>query len=152
LDFARLERSLLTASAVLALQSGAAGQVVPEAADANALPAYRAPASCPDAASWVGEVLARSRALDELRLVDSAREALQSGDATRALDLLQHYEARIKEPQFELEVAVLRMNALDRLGRTDAARRQARQLLTRPLPEKQAARARAILDGRTSFE
>jgi hypothetical protein len=87
-------------------------------------------------------------ALDELRLVDSAREALQSGDAARALDVLQHYEARIAERQFELEVAVLRMDALERLGRIGAAQRQARQLLTRSLPEPQAARARAILDRR----
>jgi len=90
--------------------------------------------------------------LEELRLVDSARQALQSGDPARTLDLLQRYEARIAEPQFELEVGVLRMDALDRLGRTSAARRQARRLLTRSLPEPQAARARAILDRRESFE
>ena len=87
-------------------------------------------------------------ALEELRLVDGARQALQSGDARRALDLLEHYESRIAEPQFELEVGVLRMDALDRLGRAGAAQRQARQLLTRSLPEPQAARARAILDRR----
>jgi hypothetical protein len=96
-------------------------------------------------------VPARS-SLDELRLVDSAREALQSGDAARTLDLLQHYEARIVERQFELEVAVLRMEALARLGRTEAARERARQVLARAPSERQAARARAILDRRGSFE
>lgn len=90
-------------------------------------------------------------ALDELRLVDTAREALQAGDAARALETLEPYETRVIERQFELEVGVLRMEALARLGRTEAARHQARLLLTRSPSERQAARARAIVE-QESFE
>ncbi len=101
----------------------------------SGLPPLRAAAKAPHHSS-----------LTELRLVDSAREALQSGDAARTLDLLRRYEATIAERQFELEVGVLRMEALARLGRMEAAREQARQLLARSPSDRQAARARAIVE------
>lgn len=88
LNSARLSRSLLLSSAVVALQTAAAGQV-PARGDAGVFPAYTAPAFCPDAASWVSEILARVEpdAREQVRvalpgLVDSLDV---SADGKRAL-------------------------------------------------------------------
>lgn len=63
----------------------------------------------------------------EIKLLDQARAAVRNGSSTVALDLLRTYDQRYPRGAFRQEVAVLRVEALDRRGEraraTDLARK-----------------------------
>lgn len=108
--------------------------VVPvPAAPSAALPA--AAGVAPDAASPSPEPTVRARARpksdirDEIRLVDQARSSLRSGSAERAVTLLDQYVQRYPRGAFRQEVAVLRVEAFERLGERRRASALAREFL-----------------------
>lgn len=58
---------------------------------------------------------------DEISMLDHARAALRDGDPGTALRLVDAHDARFHGDTFALESSVLRIDALDALGRRDAA-------------------------------
>ncbi|HET9931314.1 MAG TPA: hypothetical protein VFQ35_11525 [Polyangiaceae bacterium] len=85
------------------------------------------------------------RLAEEVRAIDDATRALGSGQATRALALLDDYDRRYAERRFAPEALYLRMEALTRLGRSGEARTVAKRLANAYSTSPQAARARALL-------
>jgi hypothetical protein len=87
----------------------------------------------------------------QVALLDRARAALSSGDATSALGLLDRYDAEYPSGILSQEAVVLRVDALLRMGRREAGKRlgesflaahpksphgeRIRQLLPQALPE-----------------
>lgn len=61
----------------------------------------------------------------ELAALDAARAKLNAGDARAALELLDAHQREFPKPRLSLEAEVLRIDALDRAGQVDAARRRA---------------------------
>lgn len=70
-----------------------------------ALPARRAPRE-----------ISASDLSREIRLMDQARAAVRTGSSAHALELLRSYEQRYPRGAFRQEVAVLRVEALERRG------------------------------------
>lgn len=68
---------------------------------------------------------------DELAAVDRARVALAGGDARRALDELDAYDRRFPTGRLQLEAEVMRIDALAKVGRKEAARLRAEAFLRR---------------------
>lgn len=58
---------------------------------------------------------------DEISVLDRARAALRDGDPGTALRLVDEHDARFRGDTFALESSVLRIDALDALGRSAAA-------------------------------
>ena len=58
---------------------------------------------------------------DEISVLDRARAALRDGDPSAALRLVDEHDARFRGDTFALESSVLRIDALDALGRSAAA-------------------------------
>jgi hypothetical protein len=58
---------------------------------------------------------------DEISLLDRARAALRDGDPATALRLVDAHDARFRGDTFALESSVLRIDALDALGRSAEA-------------------------------
>lgn len=85
------------------------------------------------------------RLADEVRAIDEATRALNSGRARRALTLLDAYERRYAERRFAPEALYLRMEALINVGRPSEARSVANQLVNAYPTSPQAGRARAFL-------
>lgn len=81
----------------------------------------------------------------EVALVDRARAALARGDATGALAALDEYEAGFSRRKFAPEALYLRMEALLRTGRSDAAHGVAEALVQSYPTSPHAARARQVL-------
>lgn len=61
----------------------------------------------------------------ELAALDAARAKLTSGDGRAALILLDGYQREFPKPRLALEAEVLRIDALDRSGQSDLARKRA---------------------------
>ncbi len=78
----------------------------------------------------------------EIALVDAARSAVAASANERALALLDRYESSYPRGTFRPEVAALRIEALDHLGRTVQARALARKFIAAhadsPLAERVA--------------
>jgi hypothetical protein len=91
-----------------------------EAAPAPAPPAAAAPAAAPPAPS---DSLA-----EEVSMLRAARAALDRGDATHALRVLDAHEARFQRATLYEERLATRVLALCALGRIDAARSAAQEL------------------------
>src|SRR5262245_9668972 len=68
---------------------------------------------------------------EELAALDHARLALAGGNARRALEELEGYDRRFPGGRLQLEAEVLRIDALAKLGRKDAARQRAEVFLRR---------------------
>jgi hypothetical protein len=79
----------------------------------------------------------------ELGALDRARLSLTGGDARRALDALDAYDRRFPSGRLQLEAEVLRIDALAKLGRKDAARQRAETFLRRHPNSVLATRVRA---------
>jgi hypothetical protein len=100
-------------------------------------PAHRAIASTPIAPETSAPEAAQAPAnrqatlSDELGALDRARLALAGGDARRALDELDTYDRRFPAGRLQLEAEVLRIDALAKVGRKDAARQHAEAFLRR---------------------
>lgn len=89
----------------------------------------------------VDDALAR-----ETALVDSARRALATGDPTRALRLLDEHRLEFRSGAFILDAEVLRIEALERAGRTAEAGRLAHEFLARHPEGSYARRVRTVRD------
>lgn len=68
---------------------------------------------------------ARNLLAAELAALDAARAKLGAGDARAALVLLDAYQREFPKARLSLEAEVLRIDALDRAGHVEAARRRA---------------------------
>ncbi|HLK93531.1 MAG TPA: hypothetical protein VKZ18_26810 [Polyangia bacterium] len=66
---------------------------------------------------------------DEIAFVDAARDALSSGAAQRALELLRRYQERYPSGSFRPEATATRIEALVKLGRETEARALARRFV-----------------------
>jgi hypothetical protein len=86
----------------------------------------------------------------EVRLVETSRNALRFGDPALSLSLLANYETQYPELQLRPEVLRLRLEALQQLGRSDAARTVAREILQHGATGAHAERARALLNQNAS--
>lgn len=65
----------------------------------------------------------------EIRMLDQARNAVRNGESALALDLLRSYDQRFPRGAFRQEVAVLRVEALERRGERDRANDLARKFV-----------------------
>jgi len=99
-----------------------------------------APAAPEPSAERAGSSLAA-----EVMALDSARQALGTGDAPRALALLNGYESRFREPRMLPEVLYLRLEAFTLTGDRASAEAVARRILLAYPTSPHAARARAVL-------
>jgi hypothetical protein len=137
--------SLVGATAVpvgyYALQSAApAGTSVPaQQRTAVSAPAVAAPAPAPAAAATPAAALLT----EELGALDHARVALVNGEGRRTLDELDAYDRRFPSGRLQIEAEVLRIDALAKLGRKDAARQRAEAFLRRYPNSVLATRVRA---------
>jgi len=100
------------------------------------LPTVARAAEAPDRADSLRE---------EALVIDRAREAVATGNASGALRALDDYRLRFEKPAFHPEALYLRMQALRLRGDERAARELARQLLVAYPNGAQAASARAFL-------
>jgi hypothetical protein len=85
----------------------------------------------------------RSTLTHELAALDAARSTLAGGDARSALALLDIYEDSFPHGRLELEAEVLRIDALAKSGRPEAARRRADTFLRQHPQSVLASRVRA---------
>jgi hypothetical protein len=93
-----------------------------------------------------GENLRVHSIADEVALLDRARAASATGDAAEALRLLDAYEAQFKAPTFELEARVLRIDALDAVGRSGLALNEGERFLAAHPNEPMSRHVRSLLD------
>lgn len=99
-----------------------------------------APAAPEPSAERTGSSLAA-----EVTALDGARQALGAGDAPRALELLNGYESRFREPRMLPEVLYLRLEAFTLKGDRSSAEAVARRILLVYPTSPHAARARTVL-------
>jgi pyruvate/2-oxoglutarate dehydrogenase complex dihydrolipoamide acyltransferase (E2) component len=136
--------SLVGATAVpvsyYALHSAApAGTPAPRAAVSAPAVAEPAPAPAPAVAATPAAALLT----EELGALDHARLALVNGEGRRTLDELDAYDRRFPSGRLQIEAEVLRIDALSKLGRKDAARQRAEAFLRRYPNSVLATRVRA---------
>jgi hypothetical protein len=81
----------------------------------------------------------------EVAALDTARQALRSGDAARTLALLDGYEGRFSEARMLPEALYLRLEAFTLKGDTSNAEAIARRILRVYPSSPHAARARSVL-------
>jgi hypothetical protein len=99
----------------------AARSSVPKVSEKRAASAAPAPVdAAPGAAGPSGQLS------EELALLSDVRGSIQEGAAPRALELLNRYESRFGQPILGMEADALRVDALCKAGRRDAARESAR--------------------------
>ena len=80
---------------------------------------------------------------EELGALDHARLALVNGEGRRTLDELDAYDRRFPGGRLQIEAEVLRIDALAKLGRKEAARQRAEAFLRRHPNSVLATRVRA---------
>lgn len=131
------------------------GNVEPTAA---ALPArLGAPASAPVKAA-PPEVVAKRREppvppstmAEQLAMIDRARAAIQGGDTSRGLELVDEYDARFPSGAFTQESAVLRIESLVQRGDAVSASRLGARFLAAHPDSPHAGHVRALLQNRRS--
>lgn len=108
-------------------------------------PAVSAPAVAPAPAPAPALAATPAAALlsEELGALDHARLALVNGDGRRTLDELDAYDRRFPSGRLQIEAEVLRIDALAKLGRKEAARQRAEAFLRRYPNSVLATRVRA---------
>lgn len=90
----------------------------------------------------------RSRSLaEQLEVLGQARAALRAGNGARALALLDEYTKRKNSVDMNAEAMLLRIEALQALGRHGQAGALAQQLITRYPDTPLADRARSLVRG-----
>jgi len=117
-------------------------------------PVIVAPSAAPESASPKGVVVAAPAAVPspssgllgrEVLQIDRARAALASGDAARALRELDIYAQLEQTGVLSREARVLRVDALERLGRSAEARSLAAEYLKAFPNDAHAARLKALV-------
>ena len=81
----------------------------------------------------------------EVLALDEARQALATGNAARALQLLNGYETSIAKPRMLPEALYIRLESLTILGDKNGSQAVARRLLNGSPSGPHAARARSVL-------
>lgn len=81
----------------------------------------------------------------ELAALDAARGALASGDARRALTLLDGFDRSYPRARLRVEAEVLRIDALSKAGQREAARKRAQAFLRKHPNSVLASRVRRYL-------
>ncbi|MEO6602800.1 MAG: hypothetical protein ABIQ16_23150 [Polyangiaceae bacterium] len=120
-------------------QPSAALAVVPPA------PLTSVVAPVPQPLSVPAEVDPTAQLAAELALLDSARQALATGNAARALRSLNDYDVRFEHPNLAPEALYIRLEALTLQGDRPGTEAVARRLLHSYPTGPHAARARAVL-------
>ncbi|AKU95312.1 hypothetical protein AKJ09_01976 [Labilithrix luteola] len=82
----------------------------------------------------------------ETLVIDEARRAAASGDPKRALGLLDVHDRDFSPAAFAVDAEVLRIEALEKVGRTADADRLARAFLVRHIEGSYARRVQAVRD------
>lgn len=82
----------------------------------------------------------------ELAALDRARTTLASGDFSGALGLLEAYFRTFRHGRLQLEAEMLRIDALARCGKTDAARSYAKDFVRRHPRSVHAARLQSLVE------
>lgn len=80
----------------------------------------------------------------ETLLIDEARRAVASGDPARALGLLDVHDRDFSPAAFSVDAEVLRIEALEKVGRTADADRLAQAFLVRHVEGSYARRVQAV--------
>jgi TolA-binding protein len=92
----------------------ASARSAPQPASVAEIPTPTTPAALP--ARRAPREIAANDLSREIRLMDQARAAVRTGSSAHALELLRSYEQRYPRGAFRQEVAVLRVEALERRG------------------------------------
>ncbi len=130
--------------------ASASGGAAPSGRPANVEPPIEAPpasapaAASPPLASHPAGSPTSSALRAELAALDAARSTLASGDPEGALSFLNAYFRTFPRGRLRPEAEVLRIDALAKGGRMDAAQRYAREFLRRRPNSVLAARVQAI--------
>lgn len=82
---------------------------------------------------------------EELVVLGRASAVLNSGDAVRALSILDTYDARFPHAAMAQEATVLRIESLARMGNAEAARRAGDAFIKENPDTPYAARIRAVI-------
>lgn len=109
-------------------------------------PTETAPVAAPSQAAF--ESPEQSRLLHDIALLDDARRALRSGNATQAKAALQRYENERLSHVLDREAQLLRIDVLTALGERAQARQLAAQYVTTFPNDAHVERLRALLEGR----
>jgi hypothetical protein len=119
----------------------------PVSRSAASVPMVSEPAAVPTAQDMPQAPAGATRALltAELGALDHARLSLANGDARRALDELDAYDRGFPRGRLQIEAEVLRIDALAKVGRKDAARQRAETFLRHYPNSVLATRVRAHL-------
>ena len=134
------------------LSTGAArlpGQALPAPAPPTASSVLDTPASStPPAVARVSRrgVTSSADLRAELQALDKVRSTMTSGDFSGALSLLDAYFQNFRHGRLSLEAEILRIDALARVGQTDAARSYAKVFLQRHPNSVHAARLQSIAE------
>jgi hypothetical protein len=119
-----------TAAPATTPRSGpAAAPTVPPAPVATVLPSKSAPTLS-----------------DELRVLDEARAAMETGDSERALALLDRHDREFASPALAPEAMALRVEVYARRGDREATARLAARFLERFGDRPEAQRVRSLVD------
>jgi len=111
--------------------------VIPVTTPSTPPPSAVAPAPSATPALTLGE---------QLQLLDEAHAALNGGDTTHALALLDRYDRDARKPALAPEVMALRVEIYARRGDRTSAARLARQFLEIYGDRPEAQRVRSVLD------
>jgi hypothetical protein len=117
----------------------------PPAREATAAPPSARRVATAPANTPIDDALAR-----ETAAIDAARRALAAGEAARTLDLLAAHDREFPAGVFMLDAGVLRIEALERAGRTAEAKRLGDEFLASHPDGSYARRVRTALDRMSS--
>ncbi|XXY52134.1 hypothetical protein WME91_13410 [Sorangium sp. So ce269] len=108
--------------------------------------AEEAAAPAPARSHSVGAAAEKAALQAELETLDAARATLSSGNAQGALSLLDAYTRKHPRGRLRLEAEVVRIDALAKSGRTDAAAQRAEAFLRRHPNSVLASRVRRYVN------
>jgi hypothetical protein len=125
---------------------GAADQSQPGAAEPGDEAAVEPPAHiAPSRRSVAGPSRGSASIREQTAIIDAARRQLGAGDPAGALQQLERYQVKFPRGMLGQEATLLRVEALVQSGNRAAARRLARQLLTRHPDSQYANRLEALV-------
>jgi outer membrane protein assembly factor BamD (BamD/ComL family) len=82
---------------------------------------------------------------DEVEILKKAEAALGAGDTTHAIEALDRYDRVVKDPQMHSEATLLRIQALSRAGKAEAASALARRFVEQNPGSPLVDRARSFV-------
>lgn len=143
-----LESPLLRRSALAARSASALSREAPVnvgSVDSSFAPAPSANFAQGPESTSAASVTTPSRLAQEISALDTARSALRSGRAARALELLDDYDRAFSRGRLAPEATLLRIEAFLRLGQRTPAEQLARRFLSEEPTSAHAATIRRLL-------